>query len=367
MTSCIRLFPRPKCDHLHEHQPIEGSVIVDNRRMPLTAFCASYCSGFARHVAKCIVKNTLDQEIHIGEHEDMPTAKRCRFSFDLHKRFKASHPIDLETEASTSDAVLEPSTETTSNPLHESKTDQETGHVPNASPADACSKAPSAEVPNRPGPSRSNEDLWKPIFQELDRLAPRVGNLRIDNQLPIVKQIQEMIPKMLIHASFVCRGTERCQIPVGIPEPSMNNQRHTICLHRTTGEIHDLGMEEWTKLKRSQRIRPAVPSKLMITMFGQCVSDMPAKSSAIVPAAQPEAVSDVPVKPAPWQPNPMQSQCEGWAPPPVALHGPNCRKLTSQEKADLRKLHINLGHPAPKTLAEHLKAQNAEPHIVDAA
>ena len=358
---------KAKCDHLHEHQPIEGSVIVDNRRMPLTAFCASYCSGFARHVAKCIVKNTLDQEIHIGEHEDMPPAKRCWFSFDLHKRFKASHPIDLETEASISDAVLEPSTETTSNPLHESKTDQETGHAPNVSAADACSKAPSAEVPNRPGPSRSNEDLWKPIFQELDRLAPRVGNLRIDNQLPIVKQIQEMIPKMLIHASFVCRGTERCQIPVGIPEPSMNNQRHTICLHRTTGEIHDLGMEEWTKLKRSQRIRPAVPSKLMITLFGQCVSDMPAKLSAIVPAAQPEAASDVPVKPAPWQPNPTQSQCEGWAPPPVALHGPNYRKLTSQEKADLRKLHINLGHPAPKTLAEHLKAQNAEPHIVDAA
>ena len=67
-------------------------------------------------------------------------------------------------------------------------------------------------------------------------------------------------------------------------------------------------------------------------------------------------------------PRSSQNQvCEGWAPPPVAMHGPKYRELTSEEKTDLRKLHVNLGHPDPNVLAEHLKAQKAPDHIIAAA
>ena len=59
--------------------------------------------------------------------------------------------------------------------------------------------------------------------------------------------------------------------------------------------------------------------------------------------------------------------CEGWAPPPIAIHGPKFRNLSEVEKADLRKLHLNLGHPDPNVLAEHLKTHQAAPHVVEAA
>ena len=42
-------------------------------------------------------------------------------------------------------------------------------------------------------------------------------------------------------------------------------------------------------------------------------------------------------------------------------------ELSATEKADLRKLHVNLGHLDPNVLAEHLKAQKAADHVIAAA
>ena len=58
---------------------------------------------------------------------------------------------------------------------------------------------------------------------------------------------------------------------------------------------------------------------------------------------------------------------EGWGPPPVPLHGPAFRALTSEEKSDLIRLHRNLGHPSPKKLVEHLQTAKAFPHVIAAA
>ena len=57
----------------------------------------------------------------------------------------------------------------------------------------------------------------------------------------------------------------------------------------------------------------------------------------------------------------------GWAPPPTPLSGPAFRNLTVQAKQELVRIHRNLGHPAPLTLASHLKAAGADPKLVDAA
>ena len=43
-----------KCPGTHEHQPIEGQVWIHGIRQTLTRFCATYCTGFAKHVAKCL-------------------------------------------------------------------------------------------------------------------------------------------------------------------------------------------------------------------------------------------------------------------------------------------------------------------------
>ena len=59
--------------------------------------------------------------------------------------------------------------------------------------------------------------------------------------------------------------------------------------------------------------------------------------------------------------------CEGWAPPPIALHGPKFRLLSDVEKSDLIKVHKNLGHPDPTQLAAHLQQLGANPKIIEAA
>ncbi|CAE7320417.1 GIP [Symbiodinium sp. KB8] len=58
---------------------------------------------------------------------------------------------------------------------------------------------------------------------------------------------------------------------------------------------------------------------------------------------------------------------EGWAPPPVPLHGPAFRNLSRESKTQLIRIHNNLGHPAPQTLANHLKAAGENPEMIQAA
>jgi hypothetical protein len=184
---------------------------------------------------------------------------------------------------------------------------------------------------------------------------------------------------MQVQAIYVCRGTERFQLPLSIPDRDRNRIRHTVCLHRSSGTVHDFGCEDWFTLRRSQRIRNAVPSKLMITSFGylkdasgsmeSLSANKPESEEIHVPA---EKVGE-PCPDNPAQPvcrafrEPSKQICEGWAPPPIDIHGPKFRDLSNQEKTALKKLHQNLGHPNPNVLAEHLKAQHAAPHVVEAA
>ena len=233
--------------------------------------------------------------------------------------------------------------------------------------------------PSRPPPVPNMNEAWRAIFQSLEVIAPRVGNLLVDASHAVFAQVQALVPLMNLQVIFVCRGTERMQLPLNLPDRQVNTMRHTVSLHRNTGEIHDFGSEEWVTLKRSCRIRNAVPSKLMITCFGsprglpedQIESEhpMPEPESKVVPP-----VSDG----APCPDNPAVAArrvskfgqneiCEGWAPPPIAIHGPKFRNLSEVEKADLRKLHLNLGHPDPNVLAEHLRTHQAAPHVVEAA
>ena len=59
---------------------------------------------------------------------------------------------------------------------------------------------------------------------------------------------------------------------------------------------------------------------------------------------------------------------EGWAPPPVPIHGPSFRNLDPESKSRLICTHNNLGrlgHPAPLKLSQHLKAAGESPALVE--
>ena len=94
----VNLLGKARCKHHHVHQPIEGSVSVDGQHIPLTRFCATYCSGFAKQVAKWIVQSTCEDTL-VGEHEDAPPAKRSRFMINPNKRLKTKHVIDLDSDS----------------------------------------------------------------------------------------------------------------------------------------------------------------------------------------------------------------------------------------------------------------------------
>jgi hypothetical protein len=382
-----------RCDHTHVHQLIEGSVSVQGHRMPLTRFCASYCRGFATKVSSWMLKSV--EQAYVGEHEDMPPAKRFRFTQSPHKRFKSNPATDLDEPMPSyhNPIDLDPDDQEMTPPIAEASKPEVLPASPLESqphnPALRMAPLPAVKNPDVSSPNLQTSvpktaptpesELWRKVFRTMESLAPRVGNLQVDASHEVAQQVQQLVPQMNVHVIYVCRGTERFQIPLQLTDRDRNTMRHTICMHRTTGEIHDLGCEEWIPLKRQQRIRNALPSKIMITSFGSPVmlenNPDPARAPQEKPAVPRVARVDAGA-PCPDNPHEAVSRvpslgqhgnCEGWAPPPTAIHGPKYRELSSTEKSDLRKLHVNLGHPDPNVLAEHLKAQKAADHIIAAA
>ncbi|CAL1160551.1 unnamed protein product, partial [Cladocopium goreaui] len=237
---------------------------------------------------------------------------------------------------------------------------------------------PNVPRPEVPPPACSSSERWQAVFEEAKTFAPRVGNTRCPADSTAWSHAQTILETtMKITDMFVRRGTERFQVPLQAPASHQFPLRYTVCLHRETSAIHDLGLENWHESTRAQRIRKCIPCKLIITMFGCSpeIESAPAKEVAddaektMAPSEPPTAirVSGNQGLPAAVHERTSNVPCEGWAPPPVPLHGPKFRLLNAQEKQDLVKLHKNLGHPDPIRLAHHLKEAGAHEHVIEAA
>ena len=57
----------------------------------------------------------------------------------------------------------------------------------------------------------------------------------------------------------------------------------------------------------------------------------------------------------------------GWPPKITPVHGPAFRSLAPEQKADLKRLHQNLGHPDPARLHRLLTDQGADPAVIAGA
>ena len=332
-----KFLNRHDCKQNHDHQTIEGSVSIDGRTTRLSQFCATYCRGFTTALARVLQECPMTPHVAFALEDETP-AKRARLDPRSHKRLKTD-PKQGDVE------------------------------VPVPSTADCVP----AVVPT--------DSLWYEAFKMANRLAPRVGNQKHVPGSDIVELVQGMLSNdFQIQSLFICRGTDRLQVPIGAPTSKESPWRHTLCVHRQTGQVHDLGCHRWHTLTRAMRIAKTIPSKLTITMFGQFPIVDESHTHQPLPNEPPHDMSNA------QDSNPPQSSalrvraavssrevvklpdvCEGWAPPPTPLHGPAFRSLTSQEKSHLIQLHKNLGHPDPSKLAMHLQAQKAPDHIVKAA
>ena len=346
-----------RCPNDHEHQTIEGSLNFQGQRMSVTQFCASYCKGFAKCVAKTMCRNS--ETVLVNEHEEAPPAKKIRVSTTSQKRLRANpdNPVDPEDLATESNDKPE-----------ESLPEFPEAEDPN--PASGISQLESVAPALEPSPST---EQWREAFRLADLAAPRVGNVKIPEDSPLMGIIQSLVPNIQVNDVFVCRGTERFQVPVNLRSFEQSPIRHTVCLHRSDNTIHDLGTENWVNLKRLQRIRSSIPSKLCITTFGHLFVQERSSLEQVQPPDSGPSQEVEPLVPliqpdiAPSRSVGSSDVCEGWGPPPIPLHGPNFRGLKDTEKSDLIKLHKNLGHPDPRVLSEHLLAQKAPQRIVEAA
>lgn len=341
---CDRL-DQQKCEGQHEHQRIEGSLNIAGRNQRISQFCATYCRGFATAVASVICKSyhqpvTLTASAFVQhDDEDERPPKRFRFSADPNKRFKPNPTIEEQPEKESSEGLKEEKAE----PVH-----------------------PDVE------PKPDDGVSWPGIFELATQLAPRVGNQNMDRNSEVFQMFQKLVCDLKLESLFVCRGTERLQVPLQAPASSEFPLRKTVSLHRQTGEICETPVENWHNLTRARRIRNHVPSKLMLTAFGSEPESAPAvrlpEASVDVPSEEepPSATRAVPSDFGVSNRTPSEV-LEGWAPPPVPLHGPLFRNLSAHEKQDIVKLHKNLGHPDPMKLSQHLEALGAQPHIVAAA
>lgn len=357
-SQCVfQSLDHTKCRGQHEHQRIEGSFNISGKSQRVSHFCATYCRGFADFMAKLIcnrdhsfVSSSTDAFVNHDSEDERPN-KRLRFTGEPNKRFKfRSQPsgtivddLDPETPVNPEDNVVNPN----ENPEGVSN-ESDTSHLP----------------------AVDQSTSWPSIFNLAEQVAPRVGNLKIEVSSELFREFQKMLPDMCVESLFVCRGTERLQVPIGSPVSSQFPLRKTISIHRQTGEIHETEIEDWHNMTRSRRIRSHVPSKIMLTAFGTKQEASPVRLPEACPDAVPESEP-----PSACRANPKSFDVsrrttevpEGWAPPPVPLHGPLFRNLSSQEKQDLVKLHKNLGHPDPQKLAQHLENLGASPHIVAAS
>ena len=325
----IQCLMKNDCPANHEHAQIAGSMHHEGRNVRISEFCATYCHGFAQTFAEILMKNhtqNMTHDILVHEDEEEHPSKRRRFAPNAFKK---------------------------------ARVDDGSSRVPVR-----ASKVPEAAT----GTPLPEDSLWYEAFRVAHRMAPRVGNRKCDTESDLCELVQQLVNEdFQVTCVFICRGTDRLQVPLSAPTSQEAPWRHTLCMHRSSGIVHDLGPQQWHGLTRAARIAKTCPSRLTITIFGNKTTEPISNGPMNAPAAGGEIVDsrDQADGPLPVL-NPNQ-QCEGWAPPPTPLHGPDFRALQPDEKQQLIKLHKNLGHPDPKTLSAHLKVQGAAEHIVRAA
>ena len=175
---------------------------------------------------------------------------------------------------------------------------------------------------------------------------------------------------------LACKGVEKF-----LSGDSACSHRKTVVLKRFTDEIIDLGCEDWSKLSQNQQRRKAISSHIMICAFGNLITE--GSSSAPLEAPVPpvhsgeEPLREPAVNPSELDNHPLQDDKSyhpdsgdsvlPWTPAPVSQSVPKSDALSNSDKAILRKLHHNLGHPTADTLSTHLAFQGARNELIEGA
>ncbi|CAL1159010.1 unnamed protein product, partial [Cladocopium goreaui] len=198
-------------------------------------------------------------------------------------------------------------------------------------------------------------EYWDGIFKKIETMVPRVGKRVLDDD-GVLAQIQKGAPNLKVQRVEACRGTERLRLPGADADPETIPLRLTVVKDRITGQSIVLGpAEEWAALPKRQQIRKGQSAKMSLTIFGSFPKsgELETMGSDKEAGTGDDGEDVVVVSKDP--------------PKNVPVHGPGYMLLNGDEKAQIRRLHHNLGHPHPQKFAWFLKERHAEPHLVQGA
>ena len=200
-------------------------------------------------------------------------------------------------------------------------------------------------------------EAWSDAVTEIRKNLPKAGQRQWSGaENSLCRKVQDLCPEMTVKLIVACKGAEKYlvidrQLPL----------RRTIVLGRLNNKIFDLGQEAWLEKPKSKQKRKVHPAHVMVCIFGNPPHHVEnihreATDSPEVPQLEPEAA-----------PQTVEPEPAGWIPMLTISHGPKFRSLDEHRQGVIRKMHINLGHPAPIPFANHLRLAGAAPELVEAA
>ena len=210
-------------------------------------------------------------------------------------------------------------------------------------------------------PIEQSDGPWKEVMEKIRDLLPKSGQRQWQGaDSSIRRMIQELCPDMEVKLVVACKGVEKFMTTTQ-PLPI----RKTLVLTRLSHKVYDLGTEKWSEKPKSHQRRKAIPSHVMVCVFGFQAGTHESENPPERPESQPEEKKN--------EETPNQSTLEpqeefrAWTPLITTSHGPGYEELDEHRQGVVRKFHINLGHPAADAFARHLKEAGAAPEIVRAA
>ena len=328
------------CPGNHQHQPLAGRSL---HGVPLSQFAGTFCQEFARHIADQLLR--ADSDGACAAEAEVPRTR---------KRFKTSlgNPQPI-TQIGAQKRTADPASE--------------------------------SDIRGRPQPRvtlspQSSDQLpmseWQTVCERAAQCTSQAAHMLVPAQDELVAMLQQKLEPLQLIQVFVSRKARNLQSPLGAVPATVARVRISLgCKTTRDGQmtLECLGNEDRTTMLPERKKQRIGALSFLITIFAN--PRLPAEASNISPDP-PSTASQCTLQDGATgeSTNPELSSAarnppdlEGWAPPPVPLHGPAFRNLSRESKTQLIRIHNNLGHPAPQTLANHLKAAGENPEMIQAA
>ena len=308
------------CDQRHVHQTLSGRVL---HGLPMSQFAGSFCEGFAQHVARHVMSDNTDDAL--ATEAEIPLTR---------KRFKTSTGESAKVETA---------------PIRKRVMDEHAAGSQRSHPIRRLTE-PLQTMSELP------EAIWQPVFELASRCSGQASTL-VPPSSELAVCLQQTLATVGIEVlqAFVGKKIKNLQSPLGALPATVAPVRVSLGVREANKQLLCLGNEDRTTMASERKKLKVGTYDVLITVFG--------RSKEVLPEREASPTSSGLSEPTEVQ----TSVLEGWAPPPVPLHGPAFRNLDRDQKTQLIRIHNNLGHPAPTTLAKHLKAAGENPSLVQAA